>query len=126
MGCPEAEVSITLVDDDAIAELAGRFGRPAHPTDVLSFPLREGEAARFGGACLGDVILSVETAERQAGARGMALDRELSDLLIHGMLHLLGMDHERSEDTRAMRGLEQQLRWELDRLGVPPFAQSSR
>ena len=73
--------------------------------------LRHGKA----GDLLGDVILSVETAERQARQRRVDLDRELQDLLVHGVLHLLGMDHERDDDARLMRALEDHLRWDLER-----------
>ncbi len=99
-----------------MAELAGRFGRPARPTDVLSFSALEGEGAEFRGELLGDVVISLETADRQARERRVALDHELRDLLIHGVLHLFGMDHERPSDARAMRELEDHLRWTLDEL----------
>jgi probable rRNA maturation factor len=116
LGFPDAELSITLVDDAGIAALAGRYGRPARPTDVLAFALREGPGARFAGPALGDVVISLERAEAQALERRAPLERELVDLLIHGVLHLLGMDHERSADRRAMRELEDHLRWEIARL----------
>jgi probable rRNA maturation factor len=115
LGCPDSELSITLVDAPTMAELAARFGRPRRPTDVLSFSLREGEGAEFRGACLGDVVLCVELADEQARERGASLDAELRDLLIHGVLHLLGMGHELSAEARAMRELEDHLRWELGR-----------
>lgn len=115
MGFPEAELSITLVSDARIAELAGRFGRPHRPTDVLAFSMLEGEGAEHRGACLGDVVISLDTAARQARARGASLDDELRDLLIHGVLHLVGMDHERPADARHMRVLEDHLRWEIAR-----------
>ncbi len=99
MGFPDAEVSVTLVDDAAMAGLAGRFGRPRQPTDVLAFSMLEGEGAEFRGASLGDVVLSVETAERQARARGVTIDEEVRDLLLHGILHLVGMDHAKPEPS---------------------------
>jgi probable rRNA maturation factor len=116
LGFPDAELSITLCADEEMAELAGRFGRRRRPTDVLAFSMREGEGAEHAGASLGDVVISLDTAERQARARRVPLDRELRDLLIHGVLHLLGMDHERAEDARNMRALEEHLRWTLARL----------
>ena len=116
MGFPEAELGITLVDAVAIADLAGRFGRPAAPTDVLSFSLCEGAGAEFRGALLGDVVISIERASEQAARRSVPIDQELRELLIHGLLHLLGMDHERPEDARRMREMEKHLRWELERL----------
>ena len=110
LGFLDAELSITLVDDAAIAELAGRFGREARPTDVLAFALAEAEGAEYGGNLLGDVILSVETAAAQALERSVPLDLELRDLLVHGVLHILGMDHAEGHETRAMRELERHLR----------------
>jgi probable rRNA maturation factor len=115
LGFPDPEVSLTLVDEATIAEVAGRFGRSRYPTDVLAFSLLEGAGAQFRGACVGDVLLCVEVAERQARERGVRLDEELRDLLIHGVLHLIGMDHGCPSDARAMRELEDHLRWELAR-----------
>jgi probable rRNA maturation factor len=118
LGSTDAELSITLVSDPEMARIAGRFGRPARPTDVLAFALREGPGAAHRGACLGDVVISVERAEAQARSRGRPLDAELRDLVIHGVLHLLGMDHETgSGDARRMRALEEHLRWEIARFG---------
>ncbi len=117
MGFPESELSVSLVSDAEIAAIAGRFGRPARPTDVLAFSMLEGPGAEHRGACLGDVVISLDTAERQAAARDAALDDELRDLLVHGVLHLVGMDHETSPgDARRMRAMEEQLRWEIARL----------
>lgn len=116
MGFLDAELSISLVGDPAMAELAGRFGRDERPTDVLAFPLREGPGSAHAGDLLGDVILSVDTAERQARECRVALDAELERLLVHGVLHLLGMDHHSGPDTRRMRELEEHLRWESSRL----------
>ena len=107
---------MTLVDDAKIAFLAGEYGRQPHATDVLSFPLAEGPGARFAGEMLGDVVISVDTAKRQAAARRVPLARELDDLLIHGCLHVLGMDHLRAADRARMRALEAHLRWEISRL----------
>jgi probable rRNA maturation factor len=117
LGSIDAELSVTLLGDAEIARIAGRFGRPARPTDVLAFALREGRGSAHRGACLGDVLISVDTAERQAHSRRRPLDLELRDLLIHGVLHLHGMDHETGPgDARRMRALEEHLRWEIDRL----------
>jgi probable rRNA maturation factor len=116
LGFLDAEVSVTLVDDAGIAELAGRFGLTPRPTDVLAFSMLEGRGARHRGESLGDVVLSVETAERQARERRVTIPAELRDLLIHGILHLIGMDHERASDAREMRALEDHLRWEVSRV----------
>jgi probable rRNA maturation factor len=116
LGFRDAELSVTLTDDATIAALAGRFGRAPRPTDVLAFPLAEGPGAAHRGRALGDVVVSVERAEAQARRRRVPLDRELQGLVIHGTLHLLGLDHERPADARAMRALESHLRREVARL----------
>jgi rRNA maturation RNase YbeY len=104
-----AELSIHLAADAEIAQLnAGFRGRPS-PTDVLAFSLLEGEGSEHSGSLLGDVVIGVETAARQARARRRALDDEVARLLIHGTLHLLGFDHERAEDARRMRAEERRL-----------------
>lgn len=110
LGHAGSEVSIRLTDDAAIAELNGRYrGRPA-PTDVLSFSLLEGEHADRRGRLLGDVVIGVPQAARQARAARRGLDRELARLAIHGILHLLGHDHERSDEARVMASEERRLR----------------
>ncbi len=115
LGFLDEELSITLTTDDRVAELAGRFGRPRRATDVLAFALLDGPDAAFRGTCLGDVVVSLDSAARQARARGVGLGTELRDLLIHGILHLAGMDHATPAQARAMRALEDHLRWELTR-----------
>ena len=114
LGFPDAELSISLVSDSEIADLAGGFGRERRPTDVLAFAQQDAAANPVGADLLGDVVISLETAERQARRRRKTLDDELRDLLIHGVLHLLGMDHEDGDDARNMRELERHLRWTLD------------
>jgi len=117
LGWTDAELSITLCDDAEIARLAGDFGRRRRATDVLSFPSAEGPGAEHAGRLLGDVVISLDSAKRQARARGVPLARELETLLVHGVLHVLGMDHARAADRARMRALEQHVRWELGRLG---------
>ena len=107
---------MTLVSDAEIGELAGAYGRRPRATDVLSFASAEGPGAEFAGELLGDVVISLDSAKRQARSRGVPLARELGDLLIHGCLHLLGMDHLRAADRARMRALEAHLRSELRRL----------
>lgn len=107
---------MTLVGDLEITRLAAAYGRRPRATDVLSFALAEGPGAEFAGRMLGDVVISLDTAKRQAVSRRVPLARELGDLVIHGCLHLLGMDHLRAADRARMRALEAHLRWELRRL----------
>lgn len=95
------ELSLALVTDPQIHDLNQRYRGKDKPTDVLSFPL----ADDLQPWLLGDVVISVETAARQAQRRGHTLPDELQTLLIHGILHLLGYDHEvsRREAIRMRR-----------------------
>lgn len=98
------EISIAVVDDRKIHELNREYRRKDKPTDVLSFPLQElvaGDAPAPG--LLGDVILSADTARRQAAARRRPLLDELTMLLAHGLLHLLGYDHRTDAEEREMK-----------------------
>lgn len=91
-----AELSFVLVSDQRIRALNARYRHKDRPTDVLAFPLREGPFTRFNGNLLGDVVISMPTAKQQAAEFGHSLHDELVRLLVHGLLHLLGYDHERS------------------------------
>ena len=109
VGEERAELSIALLDDADVAVLNERWrGRPG-PTDVLAFSLREGRHARHRGALLGDVVIALGVAARQAAERGHDLETECRRLLIHGVLHLLGYDHERTNEARRMRARERAL-----------------
>lgn len=92
-GAPAAELSLDLVGDRRIRRLNRQYRGRDYPTDVLAFPMREvtGPASPL----LGDVVISLHTAARQAEARAHSLDHEVAMLLIHGTLHLCGYDHER-------------------------------
>ena len=104
----QAELSIALVKNREIQQLNARYRHKNEPTDVLSFP--SGGVLPEGMRLLGDVVISVEQAEKQAGERGNTLMEEMESLLIHGILHLLGYDHERSQkDARVMRGMEKKI-----------------
>jgi probable rRNA maturation factor len=100
------EVTVLLTSDVEIARLNQQFRKKAKPTDVLSFPLAEGSG--------GDIAISLETSRRQAAGLGHALLVEVKVLILHGMLHLAGHDHER--DKGQMRRLERRLRASL---GLP-------
>lgn len=105
-----SELSLLLVDDARMAELNAAWRGQRRPTDVLAFPLQEGAHAQHGGALLGDVVISLETAGRQARSAGRPLDDELGRLLVHGLLHLVGHDHARPAERRAMQAEERRLR----------------
>jgi len=110
---PNAEVSIVLADDAYIRELNCQYRGKDMPTDVLSFALNEGEEPEIIDGpeenLLGDIIISLETAQRQAVDYGHSLERELAFLTIHGFLHLLGYDHEKEEQRQAMRAEEERI-----------------
>jgi probable rRNA maturation factor len=104
----ETELSLAFVDNTAIAQLNRKYRHKPKPTDVLSFPAA---VDRNGGPkLLGDVVISIDTAREQAKAGGWTVGEEIERLLIHGIVHLLGYDHERSEkDARVMRALEKKI-----------------
>lgn len=110
LGHARSELSLALVDDAAIAALNERDRGKRGPTDVLSYSLLEGPHSERRGALLGDVVISVDTAARQARAARRTLDDECLRLLVHGVLHLLGYDHERGEEeARRMRAEERRV-----------------
>ncbi|MCL6516356.1 rRNA maturation RNase YbeY [Alicyclobacillus sp.] len=98
------EVSVSFVGDDEIHELNRRYRGVDRPTDVLSFSLLEGEPMPDGEAdpMLGDIVVSVPTAVRQADAYGHSVRREIAFLLVHGFLHLIGYDHPDETSEREM------------------------
>jgi rRNA maturation RNase YbeY len=103
------ELSIALVGDVEMQALNARYRGIERPTDVLAFAQREGDGALHRDL-LGDVIVSLDTASRQAGERGVELREELRVLLAHGILHLLGYDHERSPaEARRMFAKQRRL-----------------
>lgn len=116
---PQTEVDITLVDDDAIHELNRTYRGIDRPTDVLSFALDEGEEEPEVDDdeiehLLGDVIISAPTAVRQGEEYGHGLEREMTYLAVHGMLHLLGYDHMEEKDKLIMRKREEEVLRRLD------------
>jgi len=109
VGHANSELSIAIVSDDEIAALNFEHRGKRSATDVLSFSLVEGEYSDQRGALLGDVVIGIETAARQARAAHRGLDEEVARLLIHGILHLLGWDHEDSAEAKRMRAEERRL-----------------
>ena len=118
VGHARSELSLALVDDTAIAALNERDRGKAGPTDVLSYSLLEGPHSEQRGALLGDVVISVDTAARQARRGRRTLDDECLRLLVHGVLHLLGHDHECDDEARRMRAEERRVLLAV-REGVP-------
>ena len=130
--CPyEAEVNLTLVDNDSIHEINREYRQIDRPTDVLSFPMQTYDApADFshaedcvednfnpdtGELLLGDIILSVDKVKEQAAAYGHSEKREFAFLILHSMLHLFGYDHETEQEREAMEASQRSI---LDDLGI--------
>jgi probable rRNA maturation factor len=125
----ETEVSLLFVDEDAIAALNEQFLGKSGPTDVLSFPIEDeptasGRSPDYGGSgpgadaedaaltLLGDVVVCPAVAARNAQEHEVSVDDEVALLVVHGLLHLLGMDHQEEAEAERMEALERQL---LDR-----------
>jgi probable rRNA maturation factor len=109
LDCGPSEVHVLVTGDGRIRELNRDFLGQDRPTDVLSFP--DGDVLPTGRRLLGQIVVSLDTARRQADDAGHSEMRELSELLLHGTLHLLGYDH--SSDQGDMNLLEIDLREEL-------------
>jgi probable rRNA maturation factor len=102
LGMPDAELSILLCDDPTIHALNRTHRRKNKPTDVLAFAMREGRPMPGESGLLGDVVISLDTAARQAEELGRSLWDEVSWLLAHGLLHLVGYDHRTAAEERRM------------------------
>ena len=94
MDYPDAELSILIVDDQQIARLNQQYLNRESPTNVIAFAMQEGPFTEMAPDLLGDVVISVETAHREAKTAGLGMATYFDQLLIHGILHLLGYDHE--------------------------------
>ena len=105
----KAELSIALVDDSEIRGLNHDYSDKRRATDVLSFSLVEGDHSDHRQGLLGDVVISVETAAKHASDRHRSLDEVVTRLLIHGVLHLIGHDHEDDVDASLMASEERRL-----------------
>jgi probable rRNA maturation factor len=102
----EGEASVVFVSDDRIRELNAQYRNVDGSTDVLSFAMSGDEMNR---GVIGDVYISLETAERQAAEQGVPLNEEILRLMIHGLLHLTGHTHDGVDDTARMRAFEDDL-----------------
>jgi len=108
----ETEISILFTDDKFIRSLNNKYRGIDKPTDVLSFGLQEGAVKSpdvESDKLLGDIIISLETAQRQADALNHSMEKELTVLLIHGLLHLTGYDHKEDKDYKIMREKESEI-----------------
>lgn len=104
------ELSVLLLDNKGIRAVNKKYLNRNRPTNVISFSLTEGEFGNINPQVLGDVVISVEKALEQAETRGTSLEEELTFLLIHGILHLVGCDHEKKGSEREkMRKKEKEV-----------------
>ncbi|HLG19283.1 MAG TPA: rRNA maturation RNase YbeY [Bdellovibrionota bacterium] len=101
------EVSLALVSDRKIQRLNRRYRKTNRPTDVLSFA--QEESPKHGARLLGDIVLSVQSARRQAHERKCSLEEECDLLAVHGLLHLLGHDHATAKEATVMFGLQDRI-----------------
>ena len=117
IGEPSADMNVSLVGDRRMRRLNHRFRHKDRSTDVLAFAFRQARAPHGfhqAAAHLGDVVIALPTAQRQANAAGRSLEEELVTLLIHGVLHLCGYDHDRSRaEALRMQKKERQMRQQL-------------
>lgn len=110
MEYPEAELSILIVDDQQIARLNQTYLNRKGPTNVIAFPMREGKFSEIAPDLLGDVVISIETARQEGLSSGLSKEERFDQLLIHGILHLLGYDHENTKsEARKMEKKTQEL-----------------
>lgn len=119
MGYKDREVNLLIVDDDEITQLNRRYFHHNRPTNVISFPMEGGPAPSIPSKILGELVISAETAERQAKEVGKKTEEEILFLIIHGILHLLGYDHEgREKERKEMEEKERELYSLL--MNIPP------
>ena len=93
----DAELSILIVDDLQISELNKKYLHRAGPTNVIAFPMHSEDFPNVGAQLLGDVVISIETAAKEGNRIGIGMEKRFIQLLVHGILHLIGYDHEKSE-----------------------------
>ena len=97
LDCPDGELSILIVDDRQIEALNREYLQKEGPTNVISFPMQEGKFLNINPQLLGDVVISVETAQQEGKLAGITLENRFAQLLTHGILHLFGYDHEKTK-----------------------------
>jgi len=115
LGLLDAELSLLLVDDKRIQDLNRRYLNRDKPTNVLAFPMREGEFSTLHPHLLGDLVISVETAKRQSNRFGLDEMEMVILLIVHGVLHLIGYEHEGTKKGAREMTLKQK---ELFRIAI--------
>ncbi|MBX3512330.1 MAG: rRNA maturation RNase YbeY [Xanthobacteraceae bacterium] len=118
---PPSEISVVLSGDEHIRELNKHHRGMDKPTNVLSFPAARMKTPAGGPRLLGDVVLAFETCQREAAEEAKPIENHVTHLVVHGVLHLLGYDHEDDDEAETMEGRERQI---LAKLGIPdPYAE---
>jgi probable rRNA maturation factor len=102
LDCPDGELSIVITDDIQIAELNREYLKRDRPTNVIAFPMQEGDFSDIVPSLLGDVVISADTAKKEAMMGDIALMERFDQLLVHGILHLFGYDHEDDPEKAAV------------------------
>jgi probable rRNA maturation factor len=120
LNCSDKVIGLLFVDDREIREINRNYLSRDYPTNVISFSLAEGDFGDINPDILGDIVISVETAFKDAERSGIAFNDELAFLMIHGILHLLNYDHENASQvkTQVMRRKEQELFYKLKRYEI--------
>ncbi len=110
MDSPDGELSVLLLDDTEIADLNYRYLNRRGATNVIAFPMSEGEFGNINPDLLGDVVISMDTAAREAEMLETTIETRFKELLIHGILHLFGYDHETdAADAKEMADKSEEL-----------------
>ena len=125
LGCPDSELAVTIVGDRSIRTLNRQYLGKDRPTNVISFAMNEGECSGLNPEVLGDVVISAATAAREAAEGELLFVERLSFLLLHGILHLVGYDHERSGPEEAVR-MEEKERELFDLLRMNGYLEEPR
>jgi probable rRNA maturation factor len=110
----EIELSVLFTDDAGIAELNGQWRDKPKPTNVLSFPAFDVAPGETLPPVLGDIVLAYETISREANLEGKPFDHHLTHLVVHGLLHLIGYDHESDMEAEEMEACETRILARLD------------
>jgi probable rRNA maturation factor len=120
LGCTSSELSVAIVGDRTMRILNRDYLQKDRPTNVISFSMQEGEFAALHPELLGDIVISADTAAREAAEGEITFEERLVFLLLHGILHLTGYDHERSGEqaARRMEAKEQELYLRLQESGL--------
>ena len=116
LGQQDKEVSVLFADDEIIREINKKYLDRDKPTNVISFSMNEGEYGSVNTTILGDIVISADTALRESKMVGLTLEEEIDYLMIHGVLHLLGYEHEYDENNALkMKKIECEVFFKLNK-----------